>query len=264
MYLQICSDYIDFLFFLSLTVRDRLALASKVSFFPRIWNLWLKFVDHSVGSNTKSLTVHESFVSNQFFLDVQISFHFVVLFIQYFRDFYNHLPIPLHLMGFDTCEIFFSKVDGMQGMEKAYDFHELVNCANTLNHLAAIEYDDNMLQFGQVHNKGELHLLKEGEVATDLGDYTKLSETDKLVSALQKGLREAQILLHILNMAPLTVAREKMWFIQPWKVECEDQKFWAYLPAKKVTVGEDGNGEVLREAMATPAAILEMVSIGGE
>ena len=28
----------------------------------------------------------------------------------------------------------------MQGMERAYDFQELVGCANTVNHLAAIEY----------------------------------------------------------------------------------------------------------------------------
>jgi hypothetical protein len=113
----------------------------------------------------------------------------MVLLIQYFRDFHNHLPIPLHLTGSDACEIFFSKVGGMQGMERAYDFHELVNCANTLNHLAAIEYGDNGLQFGRVHNKqrniwGELHPLKEGEVAADLGDYSKLSEVGELVSAL--------------------------------------------------------------------------------
>jgi hypothetical protein len=47
-------------------------------------------------------------------------------------------------------------------------------------------------------------------------------------------------------------------------VEREDPKFWAYLPAKKVTAGEDGDGEVLREAMATPAAIPETVSTDGE
>jgi hypothetical protein len=32
-------------------------------------------------------------------------------------------------------------------MERVYDFHELVGCANTLNHLSAIEYGDNGLQF---------------------------------------------------------------------------------------------------------------------
>jgi hypothetical protein len=64
MYLQICNDYIDIFLTLSLILRNRIVLASKVSFFFRIWKLWLKFGDHSVGGNTKSLTVHESFVSN--------------------------------------------------------------------------------------------------------------------------------------------------------------------------------------------------------
>jgi hypothetical protein len=70
MYLQICSDYIDIFLSLSLCLKDRVVLASKVSFFFRIWKLWHKFGDHLVGGNTKSLTVHESFVSNQCFLDV--------------------------------------------------------------------------------------------------------------------------------------------------------------------------------------------------
>jgi hypothetical protein len=37
--------------------------------------------DHTVGGNTKSLTQAESFVSQQCFLDVQITYHFVVLVI---------------------------------------------------------------------------------------------------------------------------------------------------------------------------------------
>jgi hypothetical protein len=154
-------------------------------------------------------------------------------------------------------------------MERAYDFNELINCANTLNQLAAIEYGDNGLKFGRVHNKqrniwGELHPLKDGEVAADLADYSELSDHSQLVLALHEGLKEAQSLLRMLNMAPTTVAREKRWFLEPWKVEREDLKFWAYLPAKKVTAGEDDDGEVLREAMATPAALPQIVSADGE
>jgi hypothetical protein len=52
-------------------------------------------------------------------------------------------------------------------MERAYDFHELVNCANTLNLLTAIEYGNNGLQFARAHNKqrniwSELHFHPEG------------------------------------------------------------------------------------------------------
>jgi hypothetical protein len=50
-------------------------------------------------------------------------------------------------------------------MEHAYDFYELVNCVNTFNHVVAIEYGENGLQFGKVHSKlknvwANLHPLK--------------------------------------------------------------------------------------------------------
>jgi hypothetical protein len=72
-------------------------------------------------------------------------FPFLVLLIMHFRDRYPNLLVPLHLTGSDSSEKNFSKIGGMCGMERAYDFHELMNCANTLNHLAAIEYFDNGL-----------------------------------------------------------------------------------------------------------------------
>lgn len=40
-------------------------------------------------------------------------------------------------------------------MERSYDFHDLVNTANTLNRLSSVEYGDNGLKFGRVHNKME-------------------------------------------------------------------------------------------------------------
>ena len=52
-------------------------------------------------------------------------------------------------------------------MERAYDFQELMDCANTVNQLAAIEYGPNGLQFGRAYNKqrniwAELHPLECG------------------------------------------------------------------------------------------------------
>jgi hypothetical protein len=46
------------------------------------------------------------------------------------------------LTELDFCEVVFSKIRGMVGMEHAYD---LVNCTNTLNHVVAIEYGENGL-----------------------------------------------------------------------------------------------------------------------
>lgn len=43
----------------------------------------------------------------------------------HFRNKYPHLEVPLHLTGFDACEIFPSNLGRMIGMERSYDFNEL-------------------------------------------------------------------------------------------------------------------------------------------
>jgi hypothetical protein len=138
----------------------------------------------------------------------------------YFRNNYAHLPIPLHLTGSDSYEVFFSKIEGMVGLERAYDFHEVVGTAHTLNHLSSIEYAENGLQFGRAHKKMEniwhkLHPLQEGETVADLEDYGGIQMEAEVIAALKDGLREAQQLLWILNMAQSSVAK-KEWYTAPW------------------------------------------------
>lgn len=111
----------------------------------------------------------------QCFIHVQFSCHFVVLLVSNFRDKYFHLFVPLHLTSSDRCEILFFKIGDMVGLERAYDFHELVGSTNMLNRLAGIEYGKNELQFDCVHNKMEnmwtkLHPLEDSETLCDLGD----------------------------------------------------------------------------------------------
>jgi hypothetical protein len=210
-----------------------------VTFFFRLWRLWLKHDDHTVGGNTKSLTQAESFFSQQCFLDVQISCHFVVLLIKMFRDFYPTLEVPLHLTGSDSCEFFFSRIGGMQGMERTYNFHELINCANALNQLSVVEYGENGLQFGRAHNKqknvwADLHPLQEGEDIANLADFSGLATDEDIVGALKEGFKEAQALIRVLNMAPSIVARHKKWFIESWVEEANDPKFgFTYKPSKE-------------------------------
>jgi hypothetical protein len=185
-----------------------------------------------------------------------MSCHFVVLLIKMFRDFYPTLEVPLHLTGSDSCEIFFSRIGGMQGMERAYNFHELINCANALNQLSVVEYGENGLQFGRAHNKqknvwADLHPLQEGEDIANLVDFSGLATDEDIVGALKEGFNEAQALIRVLNMALSTVARHK-WFIEPWVEEANDPKFgFTYKPSKEPEIGEDGNAEVMRAALET-------------
>ena len=219
MYLQVCTDYIDIFLSVMLDLRERIMLESKVSFFFRLSKLWLKYGDHAMGGNTRNLNSQESFVSNQCYLDIQLSCHFVVLLIKHFRDSFIYLPIPLHLTCSNSYEIFFSKVGGMQGMERTYDFHKLLECANTLNHLAGIEYMDNGMQFNRQYNKQKniwatLHPLLDSQPLPNLVDYSKIQENSDIILALKEGLKEAQSMLWVLNMAPSTVVQSKTWFHQ--------------------------------------------------
>jgi hypothetical protein len=116
MYLQICADYIDIFLSPRLDLRSRLALAAKVSFFLQLSKLWLTHEDHSVLGNTRSITVAECFITQQCFVDIQMSCHFVVLLAIHFRNKYPHLAVPFQLTGSDSCEIFFSKVGAWWGL----------------------------------------------------------------------------------------------------------------------------------------------------
>ena len=192
--------------------------------------MWLRHDNHGVMGNTEYVQPKLDFVSQQCFLDIQLSCHFLVLLVCHFRDRYPHLPMPLHLNGSDSDEIFFSKVGGMVGMERSYDFHELVSCANIVNHLSAIEYRGNSIKFGRAHNKmnniwGKLHELKDDETTLDLGEYTAVSTIADVIAALKEGLKDAQWMINSLNMVPNSqaTANQKLWFEKPWIVEQADK-----------------------------------------
>ena len=97
MYLEIYANYTDIFFSVLLSLQKKIVLVSKVSFFFRIWKMWINHSNHFIGGNTKRCSLHESFIRTQCFLDIQLSCHFVVLLIRFFWDFYSHILVPLHL-----------------------------------------------------------------------------------------------------------------------------------------------------------------------
>ena len=54
-------------------------------------------------------------------------------------------------------------------------------------------------------------------------------------------------MIRTLNMAPLVVARNKKWYLEPWIVEQGDPKFLLYFPSAKAVPGQDGDAEVIRD-----------------
>ena len=142
----------------------------------------------------------------------------------------------------------------MNGHERAYDFHELLNTGNTLNHMSAIEYGQNGLAFKNQYNKVDnvweaLHPLQPGELRCNLGDYRLIPDNDSVVGALQEGLKEAQQMMQVLNMAPSIQcqAKKRIWYDKPWIVERFDPKSFAYCPSRRAVFREDGDSEVLRD-----------------
>lgn len=62
-------------------------------------------------------------------------------------------------------------------MERVYNYHQLIDTANTVIWLTGAEYAKNGLKFGHVHNKVEnvwekLHPLLDGEAHCNIRDHT--------------------------------------------------------------------------------------------
>ena len=154
----------------------------------------MKHGNHGMLGNTEAVNPKLHFMSQQCFLDIQLSCHFILLLICHFHDKFLSLIVPFHLTRSDSYEVFFSKVGGMVGMERAYDFQELLGAANTINRLSHIEYEGNGIKFGRAHNKmtniwAKLYLLAEDEVEPDLGNYSVVSTNEEVVIALKERLK---------------------------------------------------------------------------
>ncbi|KAL2653957.1 hypothetical protein R1flu_022085 [Riccia fluitans] len=135
------------------------------------------------------------------------------------------MALPLHLLGSNSCEQFFSHVGGIRGYERNYDFGDLVDCVSGLNRLAALEYGKEAVKLSKAHVKqrtlwARLHPLPPGHVKPELSDFARLATNDQRTKALKVGLEQAQTLLTQLNMFPHAGVRDKTWWT-PWTLEKE-------------------------------------------
>ena len=70
-----------------------------------------------------------------------------------FLDQYSNFPCALHLTRSDVCEKFFSKVSGMVGVEREYDFTDLLHAIGTLNRVVEEESNLEGFRFNKSHKK---------------------------------------------------------------------------------------------------------------
>jgi len=59
-----------------------------------------------VGGNSKKMMVATNFISQQSFINVQMSYYLVVLLIIHFQGKYHELAVLLHLIRSDVYEFF--------------------------------------------------------------------------------------------------------------------------------------------------------------
>ncbi|KAL3695521.1 hypothetical protein R1sor_009597 [Riccia sorocarpa] len=163
--------------------------------------------------------------------------------------------VPLHMMGSDCCEHFFSRVGGMSGYERNYDFGDLIACASGLNRIAWMEYGEENISVGRSHVKqqtiwGKLHPLQPGEVEPNLADFNGLESDGEVVTTLLSGLREAQNLLTQLNMAPHHGVRDQAWWKTPWQVEADLKVFGSSSTVENEA--SDSDGEIVEATDREP------------
>ncbi|KAL3689994.1 hypothetical protein R1sor_016305 [Riccia sorocarpa] len=101
------------------------------------------------------------------------------------------MNVPLHLLGSDYSEHFFSRVGGMKGFERNYNFADLVSCASGLNKIGSMEYGEENIRLGRSHAKqqtiwGKLHPVVARETEPDLSDFSKLCTDAEITEALKK------------------------------------------------------------------------------
>ena len=102
-----------------------------------------------------------------------------------FHDQYSNLPYALHLTRSDVCENFFSKSSGIVGVERAYDFSNLLHAIGTLNRVAKEESNPQGIHSNQSHkkqmsiwNKLNQQIVDEGDV---LSQYDSISTYNKIL-----------------------------------------------------------------------------------
>ena len=91
LYLDIVGDYVDIFASSTLNLRERVVFASKVMWFLKLWRLFIAYGEH--GDDIPKVGVN--FISQQCFIDIIMSCHFVILLIKMFRDKFPLLPVPL-------------------------------------------------------------------------------------------------------------------------------------------------------------------------
>jgi hypothetical protein len=130
-YLRMVNRYVSIFYSATLTLLERIKLASYVLHFLARWRMWV--------IRSKTHTVASAFISREAYQDMLISCHQVILVVRLFRDYCPGVPVYLRGLGSDCCEQFFSEHGSWVVNKREYTVSEMTDATRKMVRLFQIK-----------------------------------------------------------------------------------------------------------------------------
>ena len=178
---------------LTATLSERVSYAALVVTFLGIWRNFI--ILHP------ELNLKNNFIIRETFQDVLLYCHFAVILIPIFSEKYPYLECPLHLIGTDCVEVFFSSNGSIVANKHTYtilDMKRNLKAMNSLNEIRTKNKNKNM-KFRKAHSKQDNIWKKQypeedrPELETKVHRKLKLyPNKDEIIESWRQGVRMAK------------------------------------------------------------------------
>ncbi len=183
-YLEICWKFVEIFCSFCATLLERVAYASEVTNFLRLWRWWVY--------KNPNLTLANNFLTRQCFQHVVLSCHAAVLLIMGARDYAPDYPICLAKCGSDCCEDHFSDQGSFVENEHTYTFRAMLQNKANMDTLLKVKANPTGPKIPKRHKKQE-NIWDKGNPKPDHPPDMKDWPTDRaLTQAWELGLTRAQ------------------------------------------------------------------------
>lgn len=209
-FLEMCWKFVEMYYSRSASLLQRVAYASYVTNFLRIWRLWVTRTGH--------LSLKLNFVSRETYQDITIGCHHIVNFIRASRDYAPSQPVRLNLTGSDCCEEYFSYNGSFILNKHNYTITDMYRNITSMNRLNAIIADEAGPTLTKKHRKGENIWGKGNAAANPPPDLRDFPTDDQIIESWQNGLLEAQASLRGIGVKPGTEEDDNEWFFHPERI----------------------------------------------
>ena len=245
-YLNVIWHYIEIFASPVMPLKGRISYAGLVVKFLAVWRNFVVWEE--------DLTLKNNFISNQCYLDIISSCHCAVLMICYCRDAYSSQAFPIHRMGSDCCEDFFSKNTQYIGNHPVYPFGNMLRNVTCMNRLMEIEVSGDCPLFSRSHSKQETRWIKQysGEELTNRDIMKEYPEVGEEITLWRTGFEMADKLLEECGITRARYEKYEyngakrlyQWFDTPFRSGDHPALFSKMAKEEMVTLENDDEKEV--------------------